>query len=92
MADSISSNQSSGSVSEESRICRICANAALTLVGHIQSSRKDGRVAAYTCSSCSYFSFFPILYTQSKAFDWDGVEYYLKRKDTLIPFFLKLDG
>jgi hypothetical protein len=31
----LNSNQSSGSVSEESRICRICASVALTLVGSI---------------------------------------------------------
>ncbi len=72
---------------EESRVCRVCSNAALTLVGRIQSSRTDEKVAAYSCPSCSHFSLFPILYAQSKTFDWDGVKYYLERKDTLIPFF-----
>ena len=57
--------------------CRVCSNQDVQLVERIDSPNCDQPVPVYRCPDCGHFSLFPDQYQQQKAFDWDGVDYYL---------------
>ena len=58
--------------------CRVCTNQDVQLVDTVDSPNCDEAVKVYRCSNCGHFSLFPNQYQKQKAFEWDGVQYYLQ--------------
>jgi SAM-dependent methyltransferase len=58
--------------------CRVCANLQIRIIDRIKSPNNDRVVPVCYCRNCGHFSLFPTRYQQQKAYEWDGVGYYLE--------------
>jgi SAM-dependent methyltransferase len=58
--------------------CRVCDNPDIRVIDHIETPNCDTAVPVCHCKACGHFSLFPTQYQQQKAFEWDGVNFYLK--------------
>lgn len=61
--------------------CRVCRQAGIRVIDRIDSPNCEQPVPVCRCGRCGHFSLFPTQYQQQKAFEWDGVDYYLRNLD-----------
>jgi 2-polyprenyl-3-methyl-5-hydroxy-6-metoxy-1,4-benzoquinol methylase len=57
--------------------CRVCQGKDIRIIDRIASPNCDQPVPVCHCRRCHHFSLFPDQYQGQKAFEWDGVNYYL---------------
>jgi SAM-dependent methyltransferase len=48
------------------------------VIDRVQSQNCDEKVPVCHCRQCGHYSLFPFQYQAQKAFEWDGVDYYLQ--------------
>ena len=60
------------------RRCRVCSNPDVRVIDRIETPNCEQRVPVCHCKACGHYSLFPTQYQQQKAFEWDGVDYYLR--------------
>ncbi len=58
--------------------CRLCTNPDVRVIDRIKTPNCEQAVPVCYCKSCGHYSLFPIQYQRQKAFEWDGVNYYLR--------------
>lgn len=61
-----------------SRPCRVCSNQGTRLIDRIETPNCEDAVPVYLCATCGHYSLFPEQYLRQKAFEWDGVPFYLR--------------
>jgi len=61
-----------------SRPCRVCSNQGTRLIDRIETPNCEDAVPVYHCGTCGHYSLFPEQYLRQKAFEWDGVSFYLR--------------
>lgn len=57
--------------------CRVCGRPA-RIIDRIRSPNCDEPVPACKCRGCGHLSLYPEQYQAQKAFEWDGLDYYLR--------------
>ena len=63
------------------RRCRVCANPDIQVIDQIETPNCKQPVPVCHCKACGHYSLFPTQYQQQKAFEWDGVDYYLQDQE-----------
>jgi len=63
---------------EQIMCCRVCDNPDIRVIDHIETPNCDAAVPVCNCRACGHYSLFPTQYQQQKAFEWDGVNFYLE--------------
>ena len=61
--------------------CRVCSDGSIRVIDRVETPNCDVAVPVCRCRTCGHFSLFPTQYQQQKAFEWDGVDYYLADLD-----------